>query len=300
MPRALFGEIKRTVVQDGERHKTGIRVWEVDHSAARGMRASLYGQRFPNETGDDAPYCYNVQIGFDEFNKGLARLVAYYRTRRQPKTARVSIISQAVTRTVTTDLNGKTIIGPYFDESDASYGHGCNYYKIVQGSNVQQEGQSFVRVEMSFERTGFNAREIQRIMLLQGRVNDSDLPNFGDFPKGTLKLEKSPLTQQWEESGLWYLDLVFGVSPILPEPWNDWTKKQLHSKAARQYPVLDASGAIIANSFRTVEYERPRRLKVTAGDSDHYSYDNYDATIHPTRLFREADFTDIDRIIIWD
>ena len=297
----LAGEIKRQVVQDGDHHYTGVRVFVVEHSGIKSLRKALYGKRMPMESGWDAPYCHRVEFELDNPNVSRARVTAYYQTRRQPGTAQVSIITQAATEEVTKDLKGNTIVGPYFDEKDTHYGHGLNYYKIVRGKNVKTEGQAMVRVETSFERTGFSAQQINRLMLLQGRINDSDLPNFGDFPKGTLKLERSPLTQKWEESGLWYLDLVFSVSPIFPESWNAWTQKQLHTKVVRQGPILDSAGAIVAATYRNMEYEIPRRTRVAiAAGTGTFSIDSYDATIEATTLFREADFLDIDRIIVWN
>lgn len=312
-PLVEFAEINASVDQDGAKHFVGSRTFWVTHQFALNLSRSIYGQILPNTSGAFAPHCWRTRIELGFFNKERAKLTALYRTRRDPSVVEVSIISKASSRTVTRDLDGKIIVGTYNDAANLATGHGLNFYKLVRGSNTIDEGQTIIVVKRSFERTGFNAQEIHRLMLLQGRVNDTRLPNFGDFPKGTLKLLRLPLTNRSDEGLLWYLDLAFAVSPIFPKTWNEWTQKQLHTKVRQQLPLYDTAGNVIEGSFTTSVIEIPKVFKKTAlegealvtaqelGKSEStVALATNESVVEPTRLHREANFTEIDNLINWE
>ena len=292
-----WAEISRILDQDGAEHYTGVVVYWAQNKETNALRTTLFGDRMKGTSGDFAPHCYRVNIEYGAFNDTRAKVTAYYRTRRQVGVAKVSILAEAKSDEVTRDLDGRIIVGPYISDSDPVGGHGLNYYKITRGSNVVDRGQVIILVEMAFERTGFNAQEINRLMSLQGRVNDRLLPNFGNFPKGTLKLMRFPFTNRTEEGLLWYADLAFAVSPIHPEPWNDWTKKQLHTKITQRAPYYDETGGV-TSYFRDTEREVAKAFLVTSNGTV-LDPAVGSRPIEPTRLHLEADFSDIDALINW-
>ena len=261
----------------------------------RKVASKLRGRQMRGTFGDESLWCYDTIVERQAQNDTGHTVTARYAIhtapgskRRKPGESTTEIEFTSKEREVKKDLNDKIIVGPYLKSKDPR-GHGLNYMKIVRGSNVLHEGRTRIILKTAYERSALFANEIGGLMSAMGCVNNSDMPNFGNFPRGTLLLLGAPHSKIWDESNLWYANFVFEVCPIFPLPWNEWTQTQRHTKTVTEVPVFTRSGLTWtkkANSLQRVELEIPNDLVRL----EPWIIDKTVNPVEPTRLFYEVDF----------
>ena len=307
--------VRRTCTQDTP-YWTGVEEYYVAEDGDADKIASLIrGRRQVGPSAYFAPTCHKAESEFSYFGDNGSRVVAMFKTqllsdRRQPGRATVSIEAQANARKVLVDLDGKRLAGGYYDVTSPTYGHGLNSIRLKKGDPVVYEGRALIRLKTAYEKGGMSAQDIADIMLLQGKVNDKALPNFGNFEKGTLQLLASPHTKQWDESGLWYVDYVFAVSPIYPLPWNDYVERALYANAVVNAPVMELTGSgvrwtAVTSQIRQKEVDMDQVFvrRRTSGTST-WTLEDMSETIaddfSKTRLYEEANFDALNAMVVWE
>lgn len=321
--------IKVRLTKAGDEYWEGHSVHKVEeNSGVMQLAEALYGTLMTGTSGRVAPRCFRVDIDLEAFDDSSARVTAWYKTRRDPERAVVQLEFVAKSREVTKDLDGNVIVGPHFgnettglvptdpdldpagelgapiDETALENAAGINFWKIIRGTNVIQEGRARIRLKAAYEHGGMSAATIGEIMHLQGKVNSTDMPHFGDFRRGQLLLLAAPHTKQWDESGLWYVDYVFEVSPIFPKTWNQWTQKQLFTTVTVLAPrfetaVVGGNLQAITGGFRDVEFDLPRQMSIKADDNT-FVLSPTNTGSRSTRLYDEANFGFLDVLVQWE
>ncbi len=280
--RTLRGDVHE---RRGKNYWVARRTYAVVNAAARALENTLWNSRHPAYTGRYAPRCRRI-VRQTNWLPGVTKLIAYYKTTREPGKAKLRIRLASRPEKAKKDIAGATIRGPITDVGPP----GLNYARVVEGDGVIYPASALIILQTAYERTQFSARDIAETMALVGMVNKERLRNFGDFPPETLLLLGAPSTHVWDEDELWYVDYTFAYDP---KGWNKRTKYQQFVKLPQPVPVLTADGQL-AGSERTVLVEWPAIVR-RAGDA----WKLVKTTPQTAELYEAASFRKLDAMLEW-
>lgn len=273
----------------GKQYRRCIRAFVVKGGLpARAFSNSLWRSRHPYYTGPYAPRCKAVRL-VDNWLPGIAKVIAYYKTMREPGKAKLFVKLGSRPVKATHDIDGEIINGPFHGDKKT---YGINYKRITQGPDIVYEPTIRLELQTAYERSRWGASDIATTAGLIGKVNAHKLTNFGNFPRGTLLLLGAPSTHIFDEDDLWYANYVFDYEP---KGWNKLTKTQLFCKLPREIPVVADTGALSGDTSR-VMIEMPKKLL--------YGDDGYTLSIAETReadapMFKYANFGRLEAMLVW-
>ncbi len=281
----------------GKRRYVGARGFAADHDFAPRLHEWLYGERYPGVHGVYAPLCTRVEVHEYALPTGQDLVIARYETPRIPGRGTVYFApgDKADDRDMDVNIIPERIRGIDEDTGDQ--------FEIVRGPGT------FPRAAGTFIlATAYRPRAAELDGLLERRdhINDASMANFLNAPAYTLRYALARV-QSDEASGLVYVDHIFDYEP---RGWNNlvWSRRMVSKVVA--VPVLDDDGEPIVKQDGTIRWRAAHKWfpaqKVTGthtridADGNWVRYHTYGAEKpSPRMLYRDADFSDLDKIVVW-
>jgi len=192
----------RRFEQVGKNWYRGFTRHQVADSQMQLYVCALRGQAFPGTSGTYAPIALKV-VGRDSPTKGWSYVDSYYETKRQIGKARITMISSAKAKGVwgKTDMDGKTIYGPYGWIP-------ANEYVVVAGEDTILDWSCVIIVKFAKPAAGYNPLAVAAVV---GTINDRPL-NLLSAKKGTMRCIKVVQEQVYLDD-LVYLNAYLEYNP---------------------------------------------------------------------------------------
>ena len=218
----------RRFEQVGKNRYLGFTRHQVPDSQMQMYVRALRGQAFPGTSGTYAPIALRV-VGRDSPVKGWSFVDSYYETKRQIGKARITMISSAKAKGTwgRTDMDGKTIYGPYGDLP--------NEYVVVAGEDTILDWSSVIIIKFAKPAAGYDPLEVAAVV---GTINDRPL-NLLSAKKGTMRCIKVVQEQVYLD------DLVYLNAYLEYNPKGFDGKVRKGAWVTREQDVHDADGAVV-------------------------------------------------------
>ena len=272
-------------VRKGAIHRDAVRVFECPNAESLGHENSLWFQLHPTLTmGVYTPVCTNIDVkeNYDPNRRpGYSRIVANYRTLRQPGKADISVVAGFGSKKVDMDLDGLPLIGSIRTETEPNR---IGRYK-TNGPAYRLKPKRRIKWTAAFDnRLGVNALNI-----MVGKVNEYTVPRMFYAPAGTLWITEMSIAHVWTGYDLWYIDVYFDENP---DGWNNEIKRNYEVTIPVRSPVYEFASD--GKTFTLVTDEQNvTKLETTRGYMEKVNgvWTHQQPEDEDTRLLKEASFS---------
>ena len=219
-------------VRKGEVHRDAVIISECPNAESIGHENSLWYQPHPNLTmGDYTPICTRVDVKENyspNRRPGHSRIVASYRTIRQPGNAEISIVAGFGNKKVDMDLDGLSLIGSIRTQEEPN--RIGNY--VTNGPAYRPKPRRRVKWTAAFE----NRSQVNSLNNMVGKINQYTVPAIFNAQPEVLWITEMHIAHVYTDQDLWYIDVYFDENP---EGWNNEIKRNYEVTIPVRTPVYE-------------------------------------------------------------
>ncbi len=270
----------------------GTRSFLTYSANAPGLMQSFRNQQFPNVPGSNAPRMRRVRAVFNpDGQRGLAMLLCWYESLRQPKKARILARTAERPYKQILDTAGRTIQGPDQHSGKGGKPDGVHAWQLLSGDVSELNPYGVIRVETAYFASKFSYMDVFPII---GAVNDRDLPNLGNAARGTMRLIRVGSDWQWGDE-LIYINYDLQWSGP-DETWNERDVSQRGLWIIQKQPRFDLDPATdtlteLSAGKRDMRIFLPGRERYATKDAGgNVVYKIRDSKAEARSLFKEKNF----------
>lgn len=246
--------------------------------------------------GGKAPVCETVQADRRGMPAGKALVRARYVTERVVGRATVELDYAVDPVPLTVDLDGRVLDG--IDIAEWEAGRLCRHV-VTRGNPFDAATRCLMRVKTAFH----GELEARRIMNLAGRVNRDRLETLEADP-GVLRLLGPRFSRVYKRRALWYADYVFLRDPEGHNEAVRWERRVTVPVAMAPLVWDEGEGAYLEDSeaepVTIAVRELPGYLERSEDEAGSWRHVVDTEETPPARVAREADFSDLDGMVVWD
>lgn len=219
-------------VRKGAVHRDAIRIFECPNAESLGHENSLWYQPHPTLTmGAYTPIATKIDVK-ENYNPnkrpGFSRIVATYRTLRQPGKAEIDIVASFSSEKTEMDLDNLPLLGSIRTKTEPNR---IGRY-TTNGPAYRPLPRRRIKWSAAFDnRVGVNA-----LNNMVDKVNEFTVPRMFNAPAGTLWITEMRIAHVWAGQDLWYIDVYFDQDP---DGWNNKIKRNYEVKIAVRTPVTE-------------------------------------------------------------